>query len=164
MSLPQTPEYQVFVDDLENKFDFTESKVVQPVYSCAGSYQGRYELDCGGGFDSLAKAVKAFEPDYRGAWNIEYIVRLRMSSSHEQSLRRLILESRLLSFRLLSRSRSQTGSSSSSSPRLKELLHSNSSNKKPNPRRKRRNRSNERKSSLGIRPSRVLRMLSEAIS
>ncbi|GAA5894807.1 uncharacterized protein JCM6883_002216 [Sporobolomyces salmoneus] len=73
MSLPQTPEYQVFVDDLENKFDFTESKVVQPVYSCAGSYQGRYELDCGGGFDSLAKAVKAFEPDYRGAWNIEYI-------------------------------------------------------------------------------------------
>ena len=73
-SLPEKCENKSFVA-IEENFDFSASASVQPVLSIAGKWsQG--ELPYAGGFTSLAKAMKNFGVCHKGAWRIEYIVRI----------------------------------------------------------------------------------------
>ncbi|GAA5850506.1 hypothetical protein JCM5353_004759 [Sporobolomyces roseus] len=57
-------------------FDFSASNGTRIVKSVGGSFKGEVALKLAGGLDSLAKAIKSFEPEFGGAWTVEYITPL----------------------------------------------------------------------------------------
>ncbi|GAA5903409.1 hypothetical protein JCM6882_006540 [Rhodosporidiobolus microsporus] len=70
-------------------FDFSSSSDFQLVTSSVGTWVGEEGFEQGGGFDSLARAMKALKPREGGKWKVEYLTPIGVLPSPSKFLPRL---------------------------------------------------------------------------
>ncbi|BGP13133.1 hypothetical protein JCM10213_000289 [Rhodosporidiobolus nylandii] len=72
LSLSSSPIFRSLLEELRH-IDFSSSDRLELVTSLAGSWEGKGEIRKGGGFDSLARAMRGLEPREKGKWKVEYL-------------------------------------------------------------------------------------------